>query len=332
MISSPPTSNAFVSVIMVTRDRQQHLEKVITRASKLLHEITAHHEIIVVDNASNDDSLKVFRRLTTVGGIPNLQVFMLTREVDVDVAAWAGLENSLGDFVVVCDPFEDDLGALPAMLDTAAHGADVVFAKNLAEASDNRCYRLLRKPFLAAFKWITGIHLSNDSPFYRILSRRVVNFVLKHPAPTLSYRHIPATVGFEKANISYTATPQWPKRRNLMESVDRGMRILVSSSTVPLRLVTTLSMFGAAANLIYSIYVIAIAIFKTDVAPGWITLSLQQSGMFFLMSLVLLVIGEYLLQVSSFSNSSPAYHIAQEFTSPAKAWAERLNVEDGPSP
>ena len=59
-----------------------------------------------------------------------------------------------------------------------------------------------------------------------------------------------------------------------------------------MRLVTSLSLFGAIANVVYSIYVVSIGFFKTDVAPGWISLSLQQSGMFFLISLVLLVLGE----------------------------------------
>ena len=69
-----------------------------------------------------------------------------------------------------------------------------------------------------------------------------------------------------------------------------------------MRLVTSLSLFGALANLGYSIYVVAIGFLKTDVAPGWISLSLQQSGMFFLISLVFLVLGKYILQMVSLSN------------------------------
>ncbi len=62
-----------------------------------------------------------------------------------------------------------------------------------------------------------------------------------------------------------------------------------------MRMVTSLSLFGAVANVLYSIYVVGISLFKVDVEPGWVSLSLQQSGMFFLISLVLLVLGEYIL-------------------------------------
>lgn len=322
---------ALVSAVMVFRNRARDLEEAIRYTSEVLGATTSDFELIVVDNASEDDSATVLRHLTSNDGLPNLQVFVLTREVDDDVAAWAGLENSLGDFVVVFDPFLDDIGFLPTMLDAAAHGADVVFASNEIGTSHPFLYQMLRGGFLSLFKWIAGVHLAKDSPPFRLLSRHVVNFVLRHPAPSLTYRHIPATVGFEKVNLSYRAKPRWTAQKHLWDSIDRGMRILVSTSRLPLRLVTSLSLFGAISNLIYSIYVISIAFFKTDVAPGWVTLSLQQSGMFFLMSLVLLVIGEYLLHVASLSNETPPYHVAQEFTSPVKTWLQKLNIEDDKS-
>ena len=116
----------------------------------------------------------------------------------------------------------------------------------------------------------------------------MLNFILQHPQPVLSYRHLPATGGFSRVNLNYSAKPKVSHTKRLGESIDRGMRLLVSTTRAPMRLVTTLSLFGAVANLVYSIYVVAIGILKTDVAPGWISMSLQQSGMFFLISLVLL--------------------------------------------
>ena len=143
----------------------------------------------------------------------------------------------------------------------------------------------------------------------------------------MTYRHLPATGGFARVNLSYSATPKTSHTKNLGESIDRGMRLLVSTTQAPMRLVTTLSLFGAVANLFYSIYVLAIAFFKADVAAGWVSLSLQQSGMFFLISLVLLVLGEYILHMASLSNEGPLYHVGQEFTSARMTRREKLNIE-----
>ncbi|MFM0145471.1 hypothetical protein [Paraburkholderia sp. RL18-085-BIA-A] len=71
-----------------------------------------------------------------------------------------------------------------------------------------------------------------------------------------------------------------------------------------------------------------IGIFKQDVAPGWVSISLQQSGMFFLISLVLLVLAEYILNMASLSSEGPLYHVGQEFTSAKMTRREKLNIEE----
>ena len=95
-----------------------------------------------------------------------------------------------------------------------------------------------------------------------------------------------------------------------------------------MRLVTFLSLFGAVANLVYSFYVVAVALVLDNVAPGWVSISLQMSGMFFLISLVLLVLGEYMLNMASLYNEDPDYQISQEFTSALTSRASKLNIEE----
>jgi hypothetical protein len=144
----------------------------------------------------------------------------------------------------------------------------------------------------------------------------------------MTYRHLPATGGFARVNLQYSAPPKLAPTKRLSDSIDRGMRLLVSTTRTPMRLVTSLSLFGAFSNLAYSVYVVAVALLKPNVAPGWTSLSLQQSGMFFLISLVLLVLGEYILHMASLSNEGPLYHVGQEFTSARMTRRERLNVEE----
>jgi hypothetical protein len=222
----------------------------------------------------------------------------------------------------------DDIAFLPEMLDKAVSGADVVFANNRDKPAQSLAYRATHAVFNSFYKSISGVHLAKEAPQYRLLSKRVVNFILQHPQPALTYRHLPATGGFARVNMDYSGRPLASRAKKLGESIDRGMRLLVSTTRAPMRLVTSLSLFGAVANLVYSVYVVAIAIFKSDVAPGWVSLSLQQSGMFFLLSLVLLVLGEYILYTASLSNEGPLYHVGQEFTSARVTRREKLNIEE----
>ena len=318
----------FLSVVYVVRNQSSQLEGILKSATTQLAPLVSDYELIVVDNASDDQSLSVLRKLTEHAGLPNLQVYSLIKEVDTDTASWVGLENALGDYIAIIDPLRDDISFLPQMLDKALNGAEVVFAKNLKKPRQSLLYGLAYALFNGFYKIFNGIHLDKEAPQYRLLSKRVVNFILQHPQPAITYRHLPATAGFARANMEYSSQPLAANAKKLGESIDRGVRLLVSTTHAPMRLVTFLSLFGAAANLIYSFYVVAVGLFKANVAPGWISLSLQQSGMFFLISLVLLVLGEYILHMASLSNEGPLYHVGQEFTSARMTRREKLNIEE----
>jgi hypothetical protein len=323
-----PFFPVFLSVVVVVRNQSNALQEILNEASELIAPQVSDYEIVVVDNASDDESVQVLKNLTGANGLANLQVYALTKEVDSDTASWVGLENALGDFVAVIDPLEDDIAFLPEMLEKAVVGSDVVFASNKQAPVQSKTYRLAYTAFNKLYKSFNGIHLAKEAPAYRLLSKRIVNFILQHPQPATTYRHLPATGGFSRTNLQYSATPRSRRVKRLRDSFDRGMQLLVSTTRAPMRVVTTLSLFGAIANLIYSIYVVAIAIFKANVAPGWTSLSLQQSGMFFLISLVLLVLGEYILHMATLSNEGPLYHVGQEFTSAKMTRREKLNIEE----
>lgn len=318
----------FLSVVFVVRNQSAHLENMLITAAAEISTLVSDYELIVVDNASSDDSIATLKNLTGINGHANLQVYALTKEVDSDTAAWVGLENALGDFVAVIDPMADDIAFLHEMLGKAVTGADVVFATNQQKSPQSLTYRAASSAFNLLYRWFNGINLAIDAPQYRILTKRVINFILQHPQPAMTYRYLPASGGFARINLTYSALPKITQRKPLGDGIDRGMRLLVSTTRAPMRLVTTLSLFGAAANVLYSFYVLAIGLLKVNVAPGWVSMSLQQSGMFFLMSLVLLVLGEYILHMSSLSNEGPLYHVGQEFTSARMTRREKLNIEE----
>lgn len=258
----------FLSIVFVVRNQSAHTQKILADAASCIASLVSDYEIIIVDNASDDDSISVLKALTGENGLPNLQIYALTKEVDTDTASWVGLENALGDFVAVIDPLADDIEFLPEMLNKAVSGADVVFANNQQKATQSLAYRVSYAVFNGLYKRFNGIHLAKEAPQYRVLSKRVVNFILQHPQPAMTYRHLPATGGFARVNLNYSAAPKLMHTKRLGESFDRGMRLLVSTTRVPMRLVTSLSLFGAAANLVYSVYVVAVGFLKTDIAPG----------------------------------------------------------------
>jgi hypothetical protein len=318
----------FLSVVVVFHNQSDSVIEVVREIAEKISRMATDYELIIVDNGSTDETVSQLHELTQEDGVSNLQVYGLAKEVDENTATWAGLENALGDFITVIDPMADSIDFLPKMLEQAFAGADIVCANNEKKEVKGVVYSLAFATFNFLYKRINGVDLLKEAPHYRVLSKRVVNFLLQYAQPAVSYRHLQGTAGFSKKVLNYSSKPKMSQAVPLGVNVDRGIRMLVTSTQAPMRLVTSISLFGAIANLIYCVYIVAISVFKTDVAPGWASLSLQQSGMFFLISLVLLVLGEYILQMASLSNEGPLYYVAQEFNSAKIDREKKLNVEE----
>lgn len=317
----------FISVVLVVENNASELSSLLGTMSERLTGIVNDYELIIVDNASTDNTLQVMRGLVGMGGLANLQVYGLTKRVDVDIAAWAGIENALGDFVVTMDLNVDQFDVLPAVLDKACNGCDIVTVNaGSNESRPSITQKIARSMFSKVYRGLTGIDLENESSPFRLLSRRVINYILQHPMPAMKYRFLPTT-GFTSEHMQ-SSDLVFYRRSELIRSIDRAIKLLVTTTRVPMRLVTGLCLFGAVMNVIYIAYVVGVVIIGRDTAPGWVTMSLQLSGMFFLLSLVLLVLGEYVLQVASFSSEGPSYHVGQEYTSARMTRNSRLNIEE----
>lgn len=289
--------------------------------------LVSDYEIIIVDSGSNDEEFSDYSAMVGATGLPNLQIYRLNQYVDNDIASWAGVENSLGDYVLVYDPRSESLERLEDALKEIGRGCDVVYLRNTASTDSGLVERLLGTLFRSSFRLFSGIDLTVDATPGRLISKRIVSFLMQQPRPAMRYRVLPSMSGFQKTTLLYAAPRQPDPRRRLAGRIRSAVNLLVSSTIAPLRLVSIGTLLSAGINVLYSCYVVAIAITKSDVQPGWTTLSLQISGMFFLLSLAIFVLVEYLIQMIRWNASGPSYFLTGEATSAILTRRQKLNVE-----
>ena len=319
----------FLSLVFVTRNQPESIKKLLLGLTTSISSLVKDYEIILVDNNSDIDVMNLYKTIIDDHNIPNVQIYALSKQVNKDTASWAGVENSLGDFVVIIDPSIDDINILPKMLESAINGKDIVFGENKSLYNKKGYfYSAASKIFYWFFSQFSNENMRLDIPRYRILSKRAVQFILQHNHPALTYRHLPFSRALSRSIINYSHAPSQSIKHSFQDRLDNVIELLMSNTRTPMRIVTFLSLFGAISNIVYSFYVLIIGFFKSDIAPGWISLSLQQSGMFFLISLVLLILGEYILHMVSLTNEGPSYHIGQEFTSRHLTTRRKLNIEE----
>lgn len=318
----------FISIIISTKNDAYRLPDIIKSVVEKASSLARDYEIIIVDNGSNDSTADVLRNLTSENGIPNLQIYFLASTVNELIARWMGVANSIGDIAIVMDPTQGDLKQLELLLRQAADGNDIVFT--------TRSYPTGRKSLIKTFlyralslitKLSAGMDLSSYSTSLLSVNRRVINYLLQYPDPHIRFRNLPSTSGFKRTSIKVPLHNSNASMISLQESFLRGIQLVTSSSNSPLRLATIFSSIGAFFSFLYSIYIFFIWALKEDVAPGWVSLSIHQSLMYFFISFVLLILSEYVLEISRKIGSGPSYFIASELTSAKLTRKERLNVE-----
>jgi hypothetical protein len=254
-----------------------------------------------------------------------LQVYVMKYRVDHATALMAGIENAVGDWVATIDVEADEPSVIRRLFESMLREHTEV-ALSLPNVS--------RRPWLDAvasslfhriFRRLYGFSLATEAPSARLLSRAVVNSLLRHDSPLIALETLTARGSYRKCVVP--SVRREVIRRTLAERTRIRWRTLIGINAAPLRLANLLCGISALAAWSYSIYVIVIYLVKETVVPGWTTLSLMLSGMFMMLALVLWLLSEYMLMLLDPGARRPRYEIADEFGGQLRSPDNMLNVE-----
>ncbi len=320
MSENPPApaqklSHLFVSVVLVLRNNADVAAARVAEILQKLHATYENYELVVVDDGSDDATLLCLQPLLTqhIG----LRILELSRHFGTEVAVTAGLENAIGDVVLTMTPFDPPDRMADFVAEVQKTGGIV---NGVAEHDDKRRHPLRQwgsALYHSASRRFLGIDIVQDATTFRALSRSALNAVVrireKHRYLQVFAPYIGLSIGY----LPYRPLNVRGKTQlmPILQALNQAIDVVVTSSLRPLRAVTWLALAGSALNVLYVGYVALIALFKAHVAEGWITQSLQNSGMFLMLFLILAVSSEYLGRLLTESRDRPLYFVRQESTS-----------------
>src|ERR1700759_4502397 len=286
--------------------------------------------VIVANGISPETSIEL---KTMAESIPDCTVLFLNDEVQDDVPRLLGIDHAIADYVLFTTPLPAQVEALPPMVEALRSGNDVVIGTSeggivtdrggFAEASFDL--------FRAAHRLLTGVPYEAQLPNFPIFPRAAALYAAPRRDGEVLVRARFLGQGFPATAIVVNDTarvtvPSMPLRI----AVAKALRLILTGSATPLRLTSWLGFGGGIVAVLYGLYAILIYMFKTDVAPGWTTLSLLLALMLFVFSAQFLFLSEYLVQIlSTVPSSSRRQLVAREYRSPLTGRGGRLNVIDG---
>ncbi|HSX04666.1 MAG TPA: glycosyltransferase family 2 protein [Rhabdochlamydiaceae bacterium] len=186
--------NRFLSVVIPVYGNSSTLNPLYLQIKNVLETHQIFYEVLFVNDASPDDSKEVLAQLTQRD--PRIRMISLSQNLGQNRAVLKGLEESLGERVVVLDAdLQDPPEVIPSLLFALDEGADAVFAGRRGKYES--WVRLLGS---RGFKWL--LHKIAKTPIdaglFVALDRSVVSSLLKMSRIS---SYLVGMIGFAAKNI-----------------------------------------------------------------------------------------------------------------------------------
>jgi len=206
--------------------------------NRISHSLTCSYEIIFVDDASTDKSLKI---LTELSRYKNVKVLHVERNIGQQAALFNGLKHASGDYIVTMDDdLQHDANDINLLVKQIEEGYDLVYGIG---KDDYGVHRHLGSKLTALFfkfhyKHVGDKRVSSFRIFTRRLNKQILNcdykfiylsgVLLKHttrvgqmeivknkrPYGRSGYNFFKLLKLFLKLNYYYGILPEWMKPKH----------------------------------------------------------------------------------------------------------------------
>ena len=269
-------------------------------------------EILYIDDGSRDGTVREVKKLRERDG--RVRLISFSRNFGKEAAIYAGLEKSKGDYVVMMDAdLQDPPSLLPEMFSHIREGYDSVATRRVSRKGEPPIRSFFARMFYRLVNHISKTEIVDGARDYRLMTRQVVDAILRMPEYNRFTKGIFGWVGFKTRWMEYEnierahGETKWSFRKLVRYSVD-GM---MAFSTKPLALSSILGVICCVIAVItLLVTVVKTIIFGNPVAgyPTIVSLILLVGG---LLMFFIGMLGQYLAKTYMEAKHRPVYIVRE---------------------
>lgn len=275
-------------------------------------EISAHSRMWLVDDGSVDHTWPLIQE---AAASPDSWVcgIKLSRNRGHQAALMAGLMTATGDVIISVDAdLQDDLNAIPKMLDEYHRGSDIVYGVRGSRAMDSSFKRFTAEAYYTLLQRL-GVEIVFNHADYRLMSRRAIEALRSFPESNLFLRGIIPQLGFPSAQVEYARADRFAgeSKYPLGKMLSLAWQGITSFSAAPLRIITTLGIVVSILSIFMGFWALWARLFGNQALPGWASIVIPLFLLSGVQLLSLGVIGEYIAKVFLETKRRPMYIVEQ---------------------
>ncbi|HEY8206771.1 MAG TPA: glycosyltransferase family 2 protein [Myxococcaceae bacterium] len=248
-----------LSVVVPVYKEEKNVPEFLSRVLPILEGLTADFEVVFSMDPSSDRTEEVI--LDHAGREPRIKLLKFSRRFGQPMATLAGMAHARGDAVVVMDvDLQDPPELIREMVARFQEGFDVVYAQRRNRKGETLIKRVVANVGYRVINRIAEVNIPPNTGDFRLMSRRVVDEVVKLKESHGFLRGMVALVGFKQTSILFERPERFAGQGNynrFLGSVRIGMNgvvcfsnYLLSLSTLFGFLVAGLSFLGGLGYLI----------------------------------------------------------------------------------
>ncbi len=284
------------------------------RLVAVFKKIDIDYEIIFVNDCSPDDTLDVIEEISKSN--PKVIGISHSRNFGSQAAFMSGMNIATGDACVLLDgDLQDPPELIEDFVENWRQGFDVVYGRRVGREAP-LLMRFCYKAFYRLLAKVSTFAVPLDAGDFSLMSRRVVDQLLRMPERELFLRVARAYVGHKQLGISYVRPERMfgTSTNNLRRNFGWAIRGIVAVGRAPLSLVTALGtvLFGLSLTAIGA--QMAIKIIDPSLSPPGFASVLTISTFFGSINLLAIsIIGAYVGRTLEESKGRPRF-IAEKIT------------------
>lgn len=243
-----------ISIVSPVYKGEKMVAELVRRNVESVSTITDDYEIILVNDASPDNSwdeiVKQCELNSKVKGIN------LSRNFGQHYAITAGLHYTKGDWVVVMDcDLQDRPEEIPNLYNKAQEGFDIVYARRMVR-KDGFLKKQSSKWFYTVFNWLSGMQTDSSVANFGIYRRCVIEEFNKMPEKTRFFPSLVKYLGFKDTaiDVEHAGRAEGESSYNLNKLLKLSFDVIVSNSNKPLRMSVGLGFVMAMVSFLLALY------------------------------------------------------------------------------
>ncbi len=270
-------------------------------------------EIIFVNDGSKDDTLTNIKTLANLDSA--VKYISFSRNFGKESALYAGLDKSMGDYVVVIDvDLQDPPELIVDMLEIVEHeDYDIVATRRTSREGEPIVRSFFARLFYRLINSISDVKLVDGARDYRLMTRQVVDAILELCEYNRFSKGLFNWVGFntkwlEFENIQRSAgSSSW----SFWSLFNYSIEGIVAFTTIPLSISTFLGIIFSIVSFIMIIVLVLRKILYANPVAGWtstVSIILLLGG---IQLLSIGVLGKYLEKTYIETKNRPIYIIKE---------------------